>query len=619
MIFFCAVAWIYRQQPLLDMYFFRQTQTAITSYWMQRVGFLLAYETPVAGAPWSIPMEFPLYQWIVAVLSSLLNYSLDATGRLVSAAFLVGCLVPVHSIVKRLKLPSTTFWVFTALFLSSPAYVYWGRTYMIESAALFLSVSGVAFYLALRESATWKPIVLFTVVATAALLQKITTALPIFFLLGVFSLWHVLAKPGQLNSKIAPMLKVALPFVIPLAVGIVWTKYSDIVKLQNEFGIYITSDALSKWNWGALEQRITFPLYRDVLIKRMIWRDLGMGIGTIFVLLAILQRQNTAVRTVASASVLMAVTPLLFFPNLHIVHDYYQTANTAFLIFAASLGIAYFGQGLRWKYVALLATLVMIAGNLFMFRDYYLPITQQPFDKYHTRDLAVGAMLKREVPADQAFVAFGNDWNSSFAYYAERRSFTVPKWFTHLNDVIANPDKYVDGKLGAYLSCPDEKSPSIATILPWASSKGWRVGEVQGCTMALPADPKPVATLGAPVSCQGIIDTAEIFDDGTLTPKLRVSGWEIASRDTPRPSDRVFVVVQAPGKPDKWVEAIRYPRGDIETYYNSEPAGYGGFSALSDAQGLSAGDVTTVVKMNGRELQTCALTRPLQIKAKPAQ
>jgi hypothetical protein len=45
-------------QPLLDPFSFRQTQTALTTYWLVRGGPIFAYETPMGGYPWSIPFEF---------------------------------------------------------------------------------------------------------------------------------------------------------------------------------------------------------------------------------------------------------------------------------------------------------------------------------------------------------------------------------------------------------------------------------------------------------------------------------------------------------------------------------------------------------------------------------
>lgn len=50
-------------QPNLMGMEFRQTQTAMSALFIQREhNFSLAYPTPVVGAPWSIPLEFPLYQ-----------------------------------------------------------------------------------------------------------------------------------------------------------------------------------------------------------------------------------------------------------------------------------------------------------------------------------------------------------------------------------------------------------------------------------------------------------------------------------------------------------------------------------------------------------------------------
>jgi hypothetical protein len=110
----CAtgIALGYARQPLVETYAFRQTQTAITAFWMMRNGWHLAYETPVAGYPWSIPFEFPLYQMLVAVIGKASGLSLDAVGRMVSFVFLLGCAWPARAIASRLALPRQTIWYF---------------------------------------------------------------------------------------------------------------------------------------------------------------------------------------------------------------------------------------------------------------------------------------------------------------------------------------------------------------------------------------------------------------------------------------------------------------------------------------------------------------------------
>jgi hypothetical protein len=79
-----SIGW---NNSILDMHGFRQTQTAISTYFVLQGGAWLAYETPVLGAPWSIPFEFPLYQWITAVWVKISGIPLDQAGRSVSVVF----------------------------------------------------------------------------------------------------------------------------------------------------------------------------------------------------------------------------------------------------------------------------------------------------------------------------------------------------------------------------------------------------------------------------------------------------------------------------------------------------------------------------------------------------
>ena len=91
---FAGVFWFGRlDQPLIDRHEFRQTQTALSALFMQP-GFegLLNYQTPVVGAPWSIPFEFPLFQWITHQLAHLSGLNLSSSGRLISVLFGLGCL-----------------------------------------------------------------------------------------------------------------------------------------------------------------------------------------------------------------------------------------------------------------------------------------------------------------------------------------------------------------------------------------------------------------------------------------------------------------------------------------------------------------------------------------------
>src|SRR5438128_2021587 len=95
-----SIGW---DHTITDLHDFRQTQTAICTYYMAREPFKLAYEMPVLGPPWSIPLEFPIYEWVVASILKAFHTNLDQTGRFVSVAFYLLTLLPAWMLLGSLK------------------------------------------------------------------------------------------------------------------------------------------------------------------------------------------------------------------------------------------------------------------------------------------------------------------------------------------------------------------------------------------------------------------------------------------------------------------------------------------------------------------------------------
>ena len=124
---------------ILDRHEFRQTQTAISTYWIKEAGFHLNYETPLFGPPWSIPMEFPLYQWLVASTSSILGSGLESSARGVSLFFFFATLPAVYGLCGLINLAPSRRFLVLGVILTSPTYLFWARTFMIETTALCLA------------------------------------------------------------------------------------------------------------------------------------------------------------------------------------------------------------------------------------------------------------------------------------------------------------------------------------------------------------------------------------------------------------------------------------------------------------------------------------------------
>jgi hypothetical protein len=92
---------------ILDRSEFRQLQTALAVYWMNVDGFRLDYEFPIFGPPWSVPFEFPIYQWCVVVASRVLDADLESAARGVSIAFFAATLPAIYRLAGLLAIPPT--------------------------------------------------------------------------------------------------------------------------------------------------------------------------------------------------------------------------------------------------------------------------------------------------------------------------------------------------------------------------------------------------------------------------------------------------------------------------------------------------------------------------------
>ncbi|HEY8586935.1 MAG TPA: hypothetical protein VIL60_09455, partial [Rhodanobacter sp.] len=270
---FCATQLILSwDKPILDQYAFRQTQTAISAYWIAKGGSWLAYATPTLGAPWSIPFEFPFYQWLTASVTSLSpSTTLDQAGRLVSMGFFLGCLWPAWRIATHYRNGRSTFRVCAALIMLSPLYVFWSRAFMIESAALFFSIWFVAAVRDFLNRPNVFGLAEMTFAASMAACIKITTFLGFSLagaLLVVYAM-YVAREQLRYPKALMPYALTALSVCISIATLWGWVHYSDQLKSLNLIGQSLTSHAvgMESWNYGTLAQRGSMDLWRVILIR----------------------------------------------------------------------------------------------------------------------------------------------------------------------------------------------------------------------------------------------------------------------------------------------------------------------------------------------------------------
>ena len=418
-----SVGW---NHTVADWHPFRQTQTAITAYYMVRMPFKLAYETPILGPPWAIPMEFPFYQWLAAGLVKMGGFSLDQTGRFLSVAFYLLTLIPVWVLLGVFRVAPRHRLVVLALMLASPFYIFWSRTFMIETCVIFFCVAYLACAFKGFESRKPAMFALSLVFGVLAGLIKITTVLPFAAAVGLFAIRDGFKAPLRflnLDNVWRRIVPAVLLAGLPVAAGIGWTRYADALKEQNALAHFLTSASLTDWNFGTLDQKLSFDTWFAIIQRTpTLFSDYVLFWAACIVVAVFATGCCPRWKPVLACTGFFLLSPFLF-TNLHFIHDYYMCANGIFLIAAAGFLIVGFLESKGWGTVGAVLAGGMLLAGVYGHQTLYLPIQKQNANGL----LPFAQKIRDATPADAVNVLIGLDWDPTFAYFSERRALMIPE------------------------------------------------------------------------------------------------------------------------------------------------------------------------------------------------
>lgn len=418
-----SIGW---HNTLNDRHSFRQSQTAMTARYMVDKPFRLAYETPVLGKPWAIPLEFPLYQWIVARIVGLCGTPVDQTGRFVSLTFFLLSTIPIYRLTRSAGVAPGLAWLPVILFVISPFYIFWGRTVMIELAAMFFGMCYLSATTEARRSETWIPWGLAVTCGSLAALVKITTfggyIVPCG-LVAVFEAWRSWRTMSPQGVRLRRALVwLAVP-TIPLSVGVAWAGFAASVRAQNPFtGRYLTGAAADGWVYGTWTQKFSWQVW-SVITDRFVeligypplaWLLLG-------VTLAITLVTPRRWKETTGCFCCYLIAPAIF-TNVHFVHDYYMNANGVFLIMAMGFAITGLFEESRTRKAAVALLAIAIFAAVAGHRVMHLP--RQKLD--NSEILRAAEYIQAATPEDSVIVCVGFDWSALVPYYARRRAVMIP-------------------------------------------------------------------------------------------------------------------------------------------------------------------------------------------------
>jgi hypothetical protein len=387
-------------------------------------GLRLDYPTPLLGKPWSVPLEFPLYQSAVAVIAQATRLPIEQAGRAVGLAFFYLMLPAAYLLLGRLGLAPSRRLVALCLVLASPVYLFYSRTVLIESTALCLSVWFLwGYWAALAQRSRLGGAVALICGGLAAMVKLTTFAvfLPPAVLITALELRSVRPAPGSTWRPFARVFAAALVLGGgPFAAGIIWSHHADAVKALNPLAGFLLSPAQAAWGMGGLAQRFA-PGFWAKIFSTWTGGVLGLVGQTVLGIFALMPQPQSRWRFVALMACFLA-GPLAF-ANFYFIHDYYFYESGLFLLAAAGLALdrvldaSLLARPARWAIVLV----VIAAGFLTYSQTYYTLI---PGNAARTSELA--RALKLVTKTDDVIIIYGQDWNPLVPYFSGRRALMFP-------------------------------------------------------------------------------------------------------------------------------------------------------------------------------------------------
>lgn len=419
--------------PILEKHSFRQTQTAITAQVFCRDGFQLAYKTPVVGAPWALPIEFPTFQFVVSVLKNLTTFKLDLIGRAVSWMFFYSGLVYIYLISKRYLKDSYSPLVIVSCVLLHPVYIFWSRTFLIESTALFFCLMYLYHSQRAIQDASSAHVIIGAVAGVLAGLTKSTTFMAFAALISLeFLRWWcftpaALHRPGKSRLSLTALGILAAPC---LAI-VWWNVYSDQIRSSNAYAYSFTSSEwISSWAFGKLRQKFSFSTWKLIGIQSQVYHPAVYT--SIISLLAYGALSGFKYLREAGVCFFLYLVPPLVLTNLYVIHDYYAYANCMFLCacigFTALSFIEENNSSLRFVGVTFLC------ANLTFFTIRYINGYGSIQGQYPSFVVEAAETLRQITHPDEVVLVYGNDWGAEYAYYSERRTIGIRDVFEGIHD-----------------------------------------------------------------------------------------------------------------------------------------------------------------------------------------
>ena len=220
--------------------------------------------------------------------------------------------------------------------------------------------------------------------------------------------------------------------------------------MENVLSSFLASKNLDAWNFGTLTQKTNIQNW-----KQLFNRSIPEAIGAYWVLgfLLVAGCFQTGKRLALLVGLLILyLTPMAIFTNLHLVHSYYQYANSFWLVLSLAFTVAETSKCVP-RILTYVAVLAITAAQLHTYFKKYYPAT-----RLQTADaLEIGKYISANSDKNQSILVIGDDWSPEVAFHSGRRAVYIPPWLSETQAVVTfekirnNPETVFGSNSPAYI------------------------------------------------------------------------------------------------------------------------------------------------------------------------
>lgn len=337
-------------KPLTDWHSWRQTFTAMIARNFYENGYRILYPQIdyAGGNPGYVPLEFPLYQFIVAMLYKVFGVH-DYIGKLISIIFSIGTMFFLFKLTKIYYDEKIALYA-VSVFAFLPLSIFYSQTFMPESLLIFSSVGSVYFLSKWVDDSRIYNFILSLVFTIIVFLVKLTSVylfLPLIYLFWFKYSKNILKKSEFWIFVIISILPIFLWYIL----------WIPKLSFEGTFGsIWDTKD-----RWGNINWWLNIKWYEKVFLQH-ISENWFVFIGTIFFVLGFFQKIKNRQEYIFHLWISGIILYLFVVAQGNWMHEYYQfpIVLPSSIFIAKSLNDIFESKNQKIKLITILILIFLI-------------------------------------------------------------------------------------------------------------------------------------------------------------------------------------------------------------------------------------------------------------------